>query len=381
MNKTTFTHPPFCPNRHCIHHDGPPPAERWYYGGGFYHTRAFGPVRRYRCRACGLSFSDQTFSLDYHIKHPVNYRRLFEAVVGGAGLRTIARQLSVSHQLVTNRLARLARQDLALQAELLAGHHLCENLAADGFESFVASQYEPNNIHLLVGSKSQFLYEFDYAHLKRKGRMTDEQREQRRRLEERLIRPRRSISCSFSSLLETMERLVGHTGKKRLTLFTDEKEEYRAVIERSPLLSHLRVCGQFRHVRISSCKARTLQNRLFPVNYYDRQLRKDNANHVRETVQFSRSVAGCLDRMAVYQLWHNYFKPYRIDDGPKAKLRHGQLAGIDRARIEEGLHGIFESRKFLSKVPLSWSQALVWFRMVGNTGRRAGGFWPSYIWM
>ncbi len=84
-------------------------------------------------------------------------------------------------------------------------------VAADGFESFVGSQYEPDNTHILVGSRSQFLY-------------------------------------------------------------TDEKREY-----------------------------------------------------VRETVQFSRSVPNCLE--------------------------------------------------------LTWSQILLWFRMVGNVDRLTGGYMPAYIWM
>ena len=379
-----MTAPPFCPNRDCELHDAAPPepsARRWYHVAGYYPTKAFGKVRRFRCLSCNCTFSEQTFRLDYHIKHPIDYQTLFRRIVGGAGLRTVARELAVSHQLIANRLSRLARQALGMQAELLAGHRLSEDLAADGFESFVASQYEPNNIHLLVGSRSQFLYEFDYAHLKRKGRMSERQRIERERREGQLIRPRRSITTSFSWLLTTMERLIGQGCEETTRLFTDEKSEYGKAIESSTLLSALIEQGRFCHERISSHRARTLHNRLFPVNYFDRELRKDNANHVRETVQFSRNANSCLERLAVYQLWHNYLKPFRIDDGEGAMLRHAQVAGIERKRIEEGLGGIFERRRFFSCLWLSWSQQLVWFRMVGNAGRRTGGFWPTYVWM
>ena len=40
---------------------------------------------------------------------------------------------------------------------------------------------------------------------------------------------------------------------------------------------------------VSGKAARTKNNRLFAVNYLDREIRKDNASHVRETVQFSRN--------------------------------------------------------------------------------------------
>ncbi|MFP4180797.1 MAG: hypothetical protein ACLFSA_12150, partial [Spirochaetaceae bacterium] len=135
-----MTHPPFCPNKECGLHlpenaeDSP---ERWFYVAGYYHTKAFGSVRRFRCRSCGRGFSEQTFRLDYYIKHPIDYRQVFERIISGAGLRSIARNFAVSHQLIANRLSRMARQGLGLQAETLAGLKLCENLAADGFESFV----------------------------------------------------------------------------------------------------------------------------------------------------------------------------------------------------------------------------------------------------
>ncbi|MFP4564035.1 MAG: hypothetical protein ACLFRY_12085 [Spirochaetia bacterium] len=44
-----------------------------------------------------------------------------------------------------------------------------------------------------------------------------------------------------------------------------------------------------------------MRNPLFPVNYLDRQIRKDNSNHLRKTVQFSRDVDSRMERMAVYQ--------------------------------------------------------------------------------
>ncbi|MFP4179579.1 MAG: hypothetical protein ACLFSA_05950, partial [Spirochaetaceae bacterium] len=117
-----MTHPPFCPNKECGLHlpenaeDSP---ERWFYVAGYYHTKAFGSVRRFRCRSCGRGFSEQTFRLDYYIKHPIDYRQVFERIISGAGLRSIARNFAVSHQLITNRLSRMARQGLGLQAETL----------------------------------------------------------------------------------------------------------------------------------------------------------------------------------------------------------------------------------------------------------------------
>ncbi|MFP4266940.1 MAG: hypothetical protein ACLFQW_02970 [Spirochaetaceae bacterium] len=376
-----MTIPTFCPHRFCRYHHKAPTGERWYHVAGSYQTKAFGTVTRFRCLSCGGGFSEQTFRLDYFVKRPLSYDEILSRITAGSGIRSIARRLSVSHQAILNRLTRLARQALAVHSELLESLTLNENLAADGFESFVDSQYEPDNTHILVGSRSQFLYAFDYAHLKRKGCMSEEQRRERQRREEAMVHHRTSIPASFSRIVETMEELLLKRVKGATVLYTDEKREYVWVMLRSVLLKEIRRRGLFTHVRISSKAPRTLTNRLFPVNYMDRQIRKDNANHVRETVQFSRSVCNCLERTAVYQLQHNYRKPYRVDDTEQREWLHGEVAGIERSLIEESLRDIYEKRKFFTHLELKWSQILVWFRMVANVGRFTGGYRPAYIWM
>jgi hypothetical protein len=56
-------------------------------------------------------------------------------------------------------------------------------LVSDGFESFCRSQLFPHAIHLLCGARSQYLFVADYATLRRKGRMTEEQKRMREALE------------------------------------------------------------------------------------------------------------------------------------------------------------------------------------------------------
>lgn len=88
-----------------------------------------------------------------------------------------------------------------------------------------------------------------------------------------------------------------------------------------------------------------------------------------------------LERVAIYRAQHNYRKPYRVDDIEKRELLHGEVAGIARESIEAAKRDLFELRRFVSRVRLEWSQALVWFRMVGNVDRCTGGYWPAYVWM
>jgi transposase-like protein len=372
--------PPFCPNRFCRHHITPLQPD-WYILRGTYSTAAFGTVQRFSCKTCNKRFSEQTFRLDYYVKKPRSYLKVLQWRVGGCGIRDVGRYLGFSHQAVINRIYRLARQALAIHATLTASLHLREDLAADGFESFVGSQYHPNNIHLLVGCDSQMLYTFDYAHLRRKGRMRPDQRTRRAQIERSLMHNRRSVYRSFSNLAEELHRLLTTTERSETVLHSDEKGEYPRVLKHHPELQEMLESGRLTHKRTSSLLPRTGSNPLFPVNYMDRQLRKDNANHVRETVEYSRNTNNCMAQMAIYQLQHNCRKPYRVGLPGLEELRHAEVAGVSRERIEEELASVFELRRFVSRVELSYSQVLVWFRMVGMPDRWDGGYFPHYVWM
>ena len=370
--------PPFCPHCDCEYHSQPPAYGRWYHVSGSYETLAHGEVTRFKCLGCGGGFSEQTFSLDYYVKRKLDYQVIFDHLTNCGGVRKTARIMKVSHQAITNRLGRLARQAIALQADILQDYVPCEELVTDGFESFVSDQYQPNNIHLLAGKSSQFFITFDYAHLRRKGTMTELQKAERERRERHYIRKRISISQSFLQIVNLVEQ---YAQKRRFTcLYSDEKLEYQRLVRGSDVLQSLKSEGRFEHVRISSHLARTVLNPLFSANYLDRQFRKDNANHVRETVRFSQNVNNCLERMAVYQLYQNYFKPFRIGHPFLQDFCHAERAGVPPAKIKRGLRGIFTMRKFYTHVKLNWSQLMVWARMTGTLDKFDGMYWRKYIW-
>ena len=379
---------PFCPYSECANHTALPITGRWYHIAGSYESKVNGTVTRFICLGCGRTFSEQTFRLDYFVKRKLSYRRIFNHLTNCGGIRATARLLGVSHQAISNRLGRLARQSMALHADLLSAFTPNESLVTDGFESFVKDQYQPNNIHLLVGKNSQFLFTYDYAHLRRKGRMTDQQKEERRRRERQYIRERRTISQSFQHIADMVEQFALRKystsiggARKGVCLYSDEKFEYQEVLKHSQVLQELKRRTMFFHFTISSRLVRSVRNPLFAVNYFDREIRKDNADHVRETLRFSRNVNSSLERLAVYQLYHNFFKPYRVDDIELRESSHAEIAGIGGSRLQQGLENIFSMRKFFTHVRLNWSQMLVWARMVGTLDKNDGVFWPQYVWM
>jgi hypothetical protein len=116
-----------------------------------------------------------------------------------------------------------------------------------------------------------------------------------------------------------------------------------------------------RHQRTSSRVVRSCENPLFPVNYLDREFRKDQACHVRETVQWSKTVNNAMERMMVYLAYHNLFKPFRIKE--RSDLTHAEMAGIPGQRVRSIRRGMFTRRSFVHHLVLDISQWKTWHRI------------------
>ena len=369
-----LTIPPFCPNPACPYHaprEIPvPKSHPWYHRNGTYPSKGLGKrVQRFVCTMCGKKFSTHTFSLDYGVKKHLPYRRIFDQINSGSGIRFLARNLKVTDKVIINRIGRLARQAIALNALLRPEHELTEDIVADGFESFTVSQYFPNNIHIAVGKDSQYLYGADYAHIRRKGRMTEKQKLYREELEKRWKAPPGNISASFSRLIRHLLRYRLPEKKDHLTLYTDEKKEYSQVLTG--------VKG-IKHEMISSRIPRTVQNTLFAVNYYDREIRKDQSNHVRETVEFSRDVNNAMDRLWVYSAYHNYVKPYRIRLTAEDRQTHAERAGIATASITRLWKRFFTRRFFVSHLDLSEPEWYSWYRCYATPLKEEVPWYPRH---
>ena len=134
--------PRFCPYSGCEAHFGPP-EKPWFIRRGTYTAARDGRTQRYRCLLCGRSFSDATFSLDFHAHRRINYPLLFLLCVCCTGVRQVGRVMHLQRNLIGNRVMRLARQALAVQATFLRTRKLDEPVVIDGLRSFWISQYVP----------------------------------------------------------------------------------------------------------------------------------------------------------------------------------------------------------------------------------------------
>jgi hypothetical protein len=268
----------------------------------------------------------------------------------------------ISPDSVSNRISRLARQYISANAELLSAITLSEDVVADGFESFAVSQYYPNNIQLLGGSESQYVLFADYATLRRKGRMTPWQKHLRTQLEKVYRTDPKAVEISFTKLLDVLAGLLARKAKESVTLSTDEKTAYAVALIKHPVLWEALLNGQLHHQRIPSRRARTRANPLFTVNYLDRQLRKDLAEHVRETVRFARNVCNSMERLWVAIGAHNFYKRYRVNDPVSVERTHADEAGISEADQRRALKKITTQRRFLSFQSLPSAFQTCWKR-------------------
>ena len=374
--------PHFCPNPSCDCHSLDPPTsgDHWYRKNGFYPTGAFGSVQRYKCLHCGRGFSDQTFSIDYYAKRKIPYKKILNQLISTGSIRDMSRELHATTGSIQNRIDRLARQCIASHGRLLDKVRLREDLAADGFESFTVSQFFPCAIHLLAGCDSQYLYFTNYVTMRRKGRMTEEQKEQRKNLEKIYRADKKGVQKRFRELINAAVAVWKRGIVDYLVLHTDEKPDYFRAIHRGSDAEELIQEGKWLHTWTNSKEKRTGANPLFAVNYLDRQIRKDLCEHVRETVCFGRNVSECMSRIAVYLWHHNYKKPFRVN-GYGKHFRHAELAGLTRQEINDAVKGMMSVRRFLSLEPIEPALKRVWLKELETPlwGKGSERYVPKYI--
>jgi transposase-like protein len=327
--------PPHCPRSDCRFHRCAL-GWRWRRYGAF--TRDCSPHRipRFRCGHCGHTFSSQTFSTSYWLKRPDVFERTAHQLLACSGFRQIARKPRCSPSTVRRHAARLGRHALLWLWLHRPRGPVKEPVVVDGFEGFAYSQFHPLYLNFVVGSGSHYGYSFTLTELRRKGRMTIEQKQRRTEIECRYGRPDpRGIETGTRAALR-----LAVPEPQALVVRSDEHADYPRALRGLP--EH-----RIRHERTSSLRARTSGNPLFPVNRLDLVLRHNSANHKRETIAYSRTLQSVVERAAWFLAWLNWTKPFSERHGGGTPAM--RLGLVDRpVPIEE----LLRWRLFPSRVEL-----------------------------
>ena len=136
--------------------------------------------------------------------------------------------------------------------------------------------------------------------------------------------------------------------------------------------------GSFRHLTWSSKAVRNIINPLFPVNYYDRELRKDLAVFRRESTCYTRNTANGLARFMLHLVYHNYQKPFRVGPCRETREVHAEMAGIARVRIARQFAIFYTDRTFLTKQKLSDESRKIWLKQAVTPLKAGITYLPKY---
>lgn len=369
--------PPFCPNSRCINHLTPI-AKVWQRKTGFHSTVNFGRIQRYRCLSCGKTFSERTFSIDFYSKRAFDYRDLASRHNEGMSQRGISRAMGSSCGSVQLRIDKLARQAVAMHEALRPDAAHFEDICIDGLVSFDVSQYFPSEITIAISRETHFFIDISHATRRRSGTMTSQQKARSAMLYSRFTFERNAISRTFQDVLGTFETERAPQRTTPLVIITDEKKEYSRTIHRWNAWKTQDEDRRVAHVRINSKLARTRRNPLFSSNYLDREIRKDQANHHRESTCFNRNVANGMSRLALYLVCHNYLKKFNIKARISDDRSHAEVAGVKRNDIDKAVLRMFTKRAFLSRTSLAPTLRKIWEKEFNTPLQEKRNRLPAY---
>ena len=258
-------------------------------------------MRRGRCLKCKKTFTYSYFKLEFG----EHYRRLnstiFSLYTKGLSKCEISRVIRHSEHLVRDRLSKIARWGLLQQSKFLQNISISEPIVYDGLENFAYSQFDPNNINHAIGKETYFTYDFNFAPINRKGKMSPRQKELKKILEAKHGKYPPSILRTTSKRI--FKRLVDNSRHKILILHSDEHFQYRKAI-RIDLPKEVII-----HQTISSKAARNFQNPLFAVNNFDLLIRQKSAAFKRETISFSKHSIAMVEKFVLTMIHKNYMRP------------------------------------------------------------------------
>jgi len=316
------------------------------------------------------------FHIDHYAKVDVDYTAVLTHLTSSSGNANTCRILGIRDSTLSNRVRRLSRVLLAIHSKIrkeLAELSKETSFVLDGFESFCDSQYHPNNINLLLGSSCEYIYQIGLSVLKRKGRMTAKQRAIRDQMEQEHKTNPAETRLSVANLLQDIQ--LYRNEETGMLLVTDEHKTYPkslALVDPQGIY--------FNHQQVSSKEHRDRSNPMFPVNYADRQFRKDLANHVRETVQFARSPVAMMARLSVYQFYHNYLSPYRVAEYKKnVRKSRAEKLSMSHKRLKQIIKEYWGGRPFQQKTDLWREERKTWTMGWRNPGENFGQYVPKFI--
>ena len=350
-------HPPIhCPRRSCPNFSTPPP--NWFIRYGTYSTAAHGTVQRYQCRRCHTTVSDQSRSLHFFAKRRLPLQAIWLSLLEGSSQRGIARRYHTTASTIQTAMLRLGRQAMAAQLQLLTAIKPQANVVYDGLRSCVSSQDYPCDITTVVEPVGETILTMSHSVMVRGGRM---RAAQRRRLERklRLWRPERGrMRGDIARIYREIWGYLRAPEGRAAVIDTDEHPLYRSRLAADAIARHLQAAGALVHRRTAGSAPRTMDNRLFAVNYIDRLLRHRLKEHTRESIAIARSATMQMHRAWIFAVDHNCLREYRVK---RPELgRHAEQGAVDPQVVRRIARELFSERIEVRGAEVPETISMVW---------------------
>ena len=288
--------PVICPYLRCSNHRRP--RDGFFVRFGSYRVRNKpSAIPRFRCRACGRTFSRQTFRADYRLKLTQITGRLWWLLVSGVSLRQAGRILQLSRSTVSDRLRRFGGHSRLLHARFIRSVNLCGSFHLDEIETFEHHRiHKPLTVAVLMHSHSFLLLSSPVGTLRTRASKESWTKQRRTAFESSHGRRLNESNHVVSTCLKALDSITAH---RSIELWTDEKPSYAA------LLKHTRQKRRIEHHTIRSTLPRTTSNPLFPINHMENMLRYGISRLIRQSFLASKKKEMLDAHLSLHRVWWN----------------------------------------------------------------------------
>jgi transposase-like protein len=268
------------------------------YKYGFFTRQSGTKVQRYRCLQCKTTYSEATTELEKYQKKRELNQVMYQFLVTTAGLRTTARNLKVSYNMVARRLdyfGKLSHLENALWVNAIKPVEGFSEIQFDDMESFEHTKLKPLSMPIAVDSKNRIILSLFVASMPAKGPMAEISRAK--------YGPRDDTrKLAWEHTLKETSKLTA----SNLTILTDKHSSYPKVIRQ--FIPHLR------HEYVKSRKACTVgfgelklkgYDPMFSFNHTAASFRANTSRLLRRTWFTTKKPERLLMHMKMYQFKHN----------------------------------------------------------------------------
>ncbi len=283
-----------CPNPACEYHkEGK--KDRFYSKWGYFKPKWNNkPVPRYRCNACGKSFSSSTANtLTKNEKRPDINKTIFDLYCSRMSLRRIAKHLGVNKNTVLAKFYKLGNRAWEMHEKMVKdGSISCGDIVViDEMETYEGCRMKPFSIALAVDGDNGRVLDVAVSEIPAKGKIAA-------RSEELYGKRANNSSLGILSVLTNIKTILKRAPAP--IVMSDEKRAYRNLIKH--------VMPEASHVPVKSRAHKAKYSAIWWLNHACAMFRHDLSRLSRRSMVHSKDKDGLRFHLYLYIAWSNGYE-------------------------------------------------------------------------